>query len=76
MLVLKRRNGQWLNVRINLETLKRLVEEGREPELRFRVYNISENPARVDIAFDDAERNFEIERPERLKAIAVNRDVF
>ncbi len=56
MLVLKRKEGQWID-----------ITHKSGDVLRFRVYNLcSEFPGRVDLAFDDAERNFEIQRPERL----------
>ncbi len=56
MLVLKRKEGQWID-----------VTHKSGDVLRFRVYNLcSEFPGRVNLAFDDAERNFEIQRPERV----------
>lgn len=57
MLVLKRRNGQWIEV----------THTASGQVLRFRVYNIScDYPGRVNLAFDDEERNFEIQRPDRF----------
>ena len=61
MLVLKRKEGQWID-----------ITHKSGDVLRFRVYNLcSEFPGRVDLAFDDAERNFEIQRPERVLRKAV-----
>lgn len=60
MLVLKRKEGQWLEV----------VHKSGDV-LRMRVYHIEVGPhgqGRLDIAFDDAPRNFRIERPERILA--------
>lgn len=55
MLVLKRKNGQWIEV---------LHKSG--DLLRFRVYDIcGDAPGRANLAFDDPARNFEIQRPER-----------
>lgn len=57
MLVLKRREGQWVEV---------IHKSG--DVLRMRVYHIDSGPpGRVDIAFDDDPRNFEIQRPERIR---------
>ncbi|MFO0958176.1 MAG: hypothetical protein U0800_12235 [Isosphaeraceae bacterium] len=58
MLVLKRKEGQWLEV---------IHKSG--DVLRMRVYHIDAGPpGRLDIAFDDSPRNFRIERPERILA--------
>ncbi len=55
MLVLRRTEGQWVE-----------VTHRSGDRLRFRVYDLrSEQPGRVHLAFDDAARNFEIQRPER-----------
>lgn len=55
MLALKRKEGQWIE-----------VTHTSGDVLRFRVYNLcGEFPGRVDLAFDDPERNFDIQRPER-----------
>ena len=55
MLVLKRREGQWVDI----------VHKSGDV-LRIRAYRIREgSPATVDLAFDDNERNFDIQRPER-----------
>jgi hypothetical protein len=56
MLVLRRRDGQWVEAKHRSGDV-----------LRIRVYGIGERGAdQVSIAFDDDERNFEIERPERV----------
>jgi hypothetical protein len=55
MLVLKRKEGQWLDVRHHSGDL-----------LRIRVCQIeSGQPGHLNLAFDDDARNFDIERPER-----------
>lgn len=55
MLVLRRTEGQWVE-----------VTHKSGDTLKFRVYDLSgESPGRVHLAFEDAERNFEIQRPER-----------
>ena len=56
MLVLKRKDGQWIE-----------VTHKSGDVLRLRVYNINpDNPGRVNLAFDDDDRNFDIQRPERF----------
>ena len=59
MLVLRRKEGQWIEV------------THRSGEvLRFRVYDVSGEsgaPGRVNLAFDDPDRNFAIQRPERAE---------
>lgn len=56
MLVLRRKDGQWIE-----------VTHSSGDVLRFRVYEIcGDAPGRVNLAFDDPERNFTIQRPERL----------
>src|SRR5687768_5002206 len=61
MLVLKRREGQWIDI---------IHKSG--DVLRFRVYNVcGDVPGRVNLAFDDDARNFEIQRPERAYKGAV-----
>jgi hypothetical protein len=56
MLVLKRKEGQWIE-----------VTHKSGDVLRFRVYDIARSdPGRVNLAFDDQARNFEIQRPERF----------
>lgn len=55
MLVLKRKEGQWVE-----------IHHRSGDVLRMRVYGICGGvPGRVNIAFDDAPRHFEIRRPER-----------
>ena len=57
MLVLKRKEGQWVEI---------IHRSG--DVIRLRVYDIQSTggvPSRVNLAFDDAARNFEIRRPER-----------
>ena len=55
MLVLKRKEGQWVDI---------IHRNG--DVLRIRVYRIREGyPGQLDLAFDDEARNFEIQRPER-----------
>lgn len=56
MLVLKRKEGQWID-----------VTHKSGDVIRIRVYGISdEAPGRVNLAFDDDARNFDIQRPERV----------
>jgi hypothetical protein len=56
MLVLRRREGQWVN-----------IKHSSGEQLRIRIYNIRCGfPGQVDVAFDDACHNFEIQRPERI----------
>jgi hypothetical protein len=60
MLVLRRSEGQWVEI---------THESG--DTLRIRVYNIrSRSPGQLDLAFDDASRHFKIERVERPGAAA------
>ena len=55
MLVLKRKEGQWVH-----------ITHKSGDVLRVRVYDIESGfPSRVNVAFDDDARNFEIQRPER-----------
>lgn len=55
MLVLKRKEGQWIEVVHKTGDL-----------LRIRVYNIrSRYPGQLDLAFEDEAHNFAIHRPER-----------
>jgi hypothetical protein len=55
MLVLKRKEGQWVEI----------VHHSGDV-LRLRVYGICAGlPGRVNIAFEDPPRHFEIRRPER-----------
>lgn len=61
MLVLKRREGQWVEITHKSGDL-----------LRLRVYHIEGGPpGRLDIAFDDDARNFLIQRPERARPVAL-----
>jgi hypothetical protein len=57
MLVLKRKEGQWVEI----------VHRSGDV-IRVRVYDIQAitgTPSRANLAFDDSARNFEIRRPER-----------
>jgi len=55
MLVLKRKEGQWVDI---------IHHSG--DVLRLKTYDIQAGaPGRLNIAFDDAARNFEIRRPEQ-----------
>ncbi|RUL87249.1 hypothetical protein [Tautonia sociabilis] len=57
MLVLKRKEGQWVEI---------IHRSG--DVIRLRVYDIQSSPgspSRANLAFDDSARNFEIRRPER-----------
>lgn len=54
MLVLKRKEGQWVE-----------IHHRSGDVIRLRVYDIALCPSRVNIAFDDAPRNFEIRRPDK-----------
>lgn len=61
MLVLKRKEGQWIEI----------LHAKSGDLLRLRVYDISGDfPGRVNLAFDDSDRNFEIQRPERVRRSA------
>ena len=60
MLVLKRKEGQWVEI----------THSASGDTLRVRVYDIAgEFPGRANLAFDDAARNFEIERPSASDAL-------
>ena len=55
MLVLKRKEGQWVE-----------ITHKSGDKLRIRAFRIREGfPSQLDLAFDDDDRNFEIQRPER-----------
>lgn len=55
MLVLRRKDGQWIEVTHHSGDV-----------LRFRVYDVcGDEHGRVNLAFDDPDRNFVIQRPER-----------
>jgi hypothetical protein len=57
LLVLKRKEGQWVD-----------VTHRSGDVLRIRVCQVMfGNPPRLNLAFDDDERNFEIQRPERKR---------
>lgn len=57
MLVLKRKDGQWIE-----------ITHRSGDVLRFRIYDIGNEGSskRANLAFDDPDRNFSIQRPERL----------
>lgn len=57
MLVLKRKEGEWVDVKHKSGDL-----------VRVRVCHI--RPGLVDLVFDDSPRNFDIQRPERAHAPA------
>ncbi|QDV34033.1 hypothetical protein [Tautonia plasticadhaerens] len=64
MLVLKRNDGQWVE----------LVHRSGDV-IRVKVYGIEARrgqPGRANLAFDDEARNFEIRRPERRPLTPVN----
>jgi hypothetical protein len=55
LLVLKRKDGQWVDIKHKSGDV-----------LRIRVYGIrADAPGRIQMAFDDEARNFDIQRPER-----------
>lgn len=59
MLVLRRNEGQWVE-----------VTHKSGDTLRFRVYDLGhEGGRRAHLAFDDPARNFSIQRPERRERI-------
>jgi hypothetical protein len=59
MLVLRRKEGQWVEIRHH-----------SGDTIRVRVYNIrSRAPGQLDLAFDDDARNFQVQRPERGVAV-------
>jgi hypothetical protein len=68
MLVLRRDEGSWTNLEISAERLKELAVR-----LRFRVYDIRDYydgrkqkwVQKVNLAFEDPDENFDIQRPER-----------
>ncbi len=58
MLVLKRKEGQWVEI----------LHTQSGDTLRLRVYDIcGDFPGRANLAFDDPQRHFEIQRPERVR---------
>ncbi len=65
MLVLRRKEGSWVTITHHSGDV-----------MRVRVCNVRPDyPGQVDLAFDDRERNFLIERPERVKMVGVVGDV-
>lgn len=61
MLVLKRKEGQWVE-----------VTHRSGDVLRIRVCRIEAGmPGQLNLAFDDDARHFQIERPERIRRAAV-----
>ena len=59
MLVLKRKEGQWVE-----------ITHKSGDKLRIRAFRIREGfPSQLDLAFDDDDRNFEIQRPERKSGL-------
>ena len=55
MLILRRKEGQWVE-----------ITHKSGDVIRIRVYNIrARYPGQLDLAFDDDARNFAIQRPER-----------
>jgi hypothetical protein len=55
MLILRRKEGQWVEIRHRSGDL-----------IRVRVYNIrTRNPGQLDLAFDDEAHHFQVQRPER-----------
>lgn len=59
MLVLKRKEGQWIEV----------THSKSGDVMRIRVCKIEAgNPGHLNLAFEDDARNFEIQRPERYRA--------
>jgi len=64
MLVLKRKEGQWVE-----------ITHRSGDTIRVRVYNIrARYPGQLDLAFDDTELNFQIQRPVRTaKLLGVGR---
>ena len=66
MLVLKRKEGQWVE-----------ITHKSGDKIRIRVYRIREGfPSQLDLAFDDDARNFEVQRPERKLGPMPAREVF
>jgi hypothetical protein len=57
MLILRRKEGQWVEIRHKSGDL-----------IRVRVYNIrTRNPGQLDLAFDDEAHHFQVQRPERIE---------
>ncbi|MBX6311940.1 MAG: hypothetical protein IRY99_03320 [Isosphaeraceae bacterium] len=57
MLVLRRKDGQWVE-----------ITHRSGDVLRFRVYNLHSQPGQAHLAFDDEAHHFTIQRPERPHA--------
>ena len=58
MLILRRKEGQWVEIR-----------HKSGDTIRVKVYNIrSRFPGQLDLAFDDDPHNFSVQRPERTPA--------
>lgn len=65
MLVLKRKEGQWIEI----------THTDSGDLMRIRVSQIEAGrPGHLNLAFEDDARNFEIERPERKKRIEDDRN--
>lgn len=65
MLVLKRKDGQWVEI----------THAKSGDVLRIRLYDVQGGlPGRANLAFDDEARNFAIERPERFMQRRVEED--
>ncbi len=59
MLVLRRKEGQWVE-----------ITHKSGDVIRVRVYNIRTRfPGQLDLAFDDDAHNFDIQRPERYEQV-------
>lgn len=64
MLILRRKEGQWVE----------LTHKSGD-KIRVRVYNIrARYPGQLDLAFDDDAHNFKIERPERFSKSGFAKD--
>lgn len=62
MLVLRRKDGQWVE-----------ITHKSGDVIRFRVYGLCQDaPGRINLAFDDPARNFDIQRPERQRELLAN----
>jgi hypothetical protein len=67
MLVLSRKLDSFTHITLTQETMRRLLKEGKDAKMRFRIYTPRRNHRKntVDVAFEDPQHNFYIERPER-----------
>ncbi len=74
MLVIKQKDREIFNIAVTPETIARLASEGRGATMEVRVYNIvgphGLKPGNVQLAFNDNERNFDIQRQSRLRKLA------